>query len=86
MGSPCTRRTSTTAGVAPGCPTRSRVSTRVSPSTRRRSNREVRRVNVDFPVWMVDSLEREAQRLGVTRQSIINVWIAERLEQEPKAS
>jgi len=46
----------------------------------RRPNREQRRVNVDFPVWMVDSLDREARRLGVTRQSIIKVWIAERLE------
>ena len=42
--------------------------------------RDVRRVNVDFPVWMVESLDREANRLGVTRQSIIKVWIAERLE------
>ena len=55
-------------------------------STLRRPNREVRRVNVDFPLWMVDSLDREAQRLGVTRQSIIKVWIAEKLEQQPKAS
>jgi hypothetical protein len=46
----------------------------------RRPNREQRRVNVDFPVWMIDSLDREARRLGVTRQSIIKVWIAERLE------
>ncbi len=42
--------------------------------------RDVRRVNVDFPNWMVDALDREALRLGVTRQSIIKVWIAERLE------
>jgi hypothetical protein len=42
--------------------------------------KEQRRVNVDFPVWMVESLDREARRLGVTRQSIIKVWIAERLE------
>jgi hypothetical protein len=55
-------------------------------STLRRPNREVRRVNVDFPVWMVESLDREARRLGVTRQSIIKVWIAEKLEQQPKAS
>ena len=41
---------------------------------------EQRRVNVDFPVWMIESLDREARRLGVTRQSIIKVWIAERLE------
>ncbi len=45
-----------------------------------RPNREQKRVNVDFPVWMVESLDREASRLGVTRQSIIKVWIAERLE------
>jgi hypothetical protein len=35
-------------------------------------------VNVDFPVWMIESLDREARRLGVTRQSVIKVWIAER--------
>ena len=46
----------------------------------RRPLREQRRVNVDFPSWMVESLDREAERLGVTRQSIIKVWIAERLE------
>jgi hypothetical protein len=46
----------------------------------RRPNREQRRVNVDFPTWMIASLDREARRLGVTRQSIIKVWIAERLE------
>ena len=45
-----------------------------------RPNREQKRVNVDFPLWMVESLDREAGRLGVTRQSIIKVWIAERLE------
>jgi len=39
-----------------------------------------RRVNVDFPVWMIDSLDKEAERLGVSRQSIIKVWLAERLE------
>jgi hypothetical protein len=38
-------------------------------------------VNVDFPAWMVESLDREARRLGVTRQSVIKIWIAERLEQ-----
>ena len=39
-----------------------------------------KRVNVDFPAWMVDSLDKEASKLGVTRQSIIKVWLAERLE------
>jgi len=46
----------------------------------RRKNQEARRVNVDFPTWMIRSLDKEASRLGVTRQSIIKVWIAERLE------
>jgi hypothetical protein len=41
-----------------------------------------RRVNVDFPVWMIELLDREASRLGVTRQSIIKVWIADRLERK----
>lgn len=49
-------------------------------STASRPLKEQKRVNVDFPVWMVESLDREATRLGVTRQSIIKVWIAERLE------
>lgn len=39
-----------------------------------------KRVNVDFPAWMIESLDREASKLGVTRQSVIKVWLAERLE------
>jgi hypothetical protein len=46
----------------------------------KRPNQSQRRVNVDFPIWMIDSLDKEASRLGVTRQSIIKVWLAERLE------
>jgi hypothetical protein len=49
-------------------------------SSARRPGKEARRVNVDFPSWMVESLDREAKRLGVTRQSVIKVWIAEKLE------
>lgn len=41
---------------------------------------EAKRVNVDFPTWVVDRLDREARRLGVTRQSLIKMWIAERLQ------
>jgi hypothetical protein len=52
----------------------------------RRPGLEQRRVNVDFPSWMIESLDREAQRLGVTRQSIIKVWIAERLEHRTTAA
>ncbi|MBN2414142.1 CopG family transcriptional regulator [candidate division KSB1 bacterium] len=46
----------------------------------RRPEQEQKRVNVDFPLWMIKSLDNEARRLGVTRQSIIKVWIAERLK------
>ena len=52
----------------------------------RRPGQEQRRVNVDFPVWMIESLDREARRLGVSRQSIIKVWIAERLERRDSAA
>jgi len=47
-----------------------------------RPGQDQKRVNVDFPVWMIDSLDKEAKRLGVTRQSIIKVWIAERLQEK----
>ena len=49
-------------------------------SKAKRVLQEQKRVNVDFPTWMIDSLDREASRLGVTRQSVIKVWLAERLE------
>lgn len=45
----------------------------------RRPGQEQKRVNVDFPVWMIRSLDKEAKRLGVARQAIIKVWVAERL-------
>ena len=50
-------------------------------STIKRPNQEQKRVNVDFPIWMIELLDKEASRVGVTRQSIIKVWLAERLEQ-----
>lgn len=46
----------------------------------RRPGLEIKRVNVDFPVWMIQSLDREAARLGVTRQSLIKLWLADRME------
>ncbi|HYG63763.1 MAG TPA: CopG family transcriptional regulator [Thermoanaerobaculia bacterium] len=54
----------------------------LNPSAARRPGQEERRVNVDFPAWMVESLDREAKRLGVTRQSLIKVWIAEKLDRK----
>jgi hypothetical protein len=56
------------------------VSKHLDLSRARRPAQEQKRVNVDFPLWMIRSLDREAQRLGVPRQSVIKVWIAERLE------
>jgi len=43
---------------------------------------QTKKVNVDFPEWVIESLDREAKKIGVTRQSIIKVWIAERLKEE----
>jgi len=50
-------------------------------SKAKRPKQQQKRVNVDFPTWMIEMLDKEAGRLGVTRQSIIKVWLAERLEQ-----
>jgi hypothetical protein len=49
-------------------------------SKAKRVLQQQKRVNVDFPTWMVDSLDREASKLGVTRQSVIKLWLADRLE------
>jgi hypothetical protein len=49
-------------------------------SKSRRPLQDMKRVNVDFPLWMVRSLDKEASRLGVSRQSVIKIWLAERLE------
>jgi hypothetical protein len=43
-------------------------------------NQEQQRVNIDFPKWVVTRLDRESKRLGVTRQALVKIWIAERLE------
>ena len=45
-----------------------------------RSEQQLTRIRVDFPVWMINSLDKEAHRLGVTRQAIIKMWLAEKLE------
>ena len=50
-------------------------------STLKRPNQQQKRVNVDFPVWVINSLDKEAGRVGVSRQSIIKLWLVEKLEQ-----
>jgi hypothetical protein len=57
------------------------VSAALDLSKARRPNQAQKRVNVDFPTWMIERLDQEAGRLGVTRQSIIKIWLAEKLEQ-----
>ena len=52
----------------------------------RRPRLAQKRVSVDFPLWMVEQLDREATRLGVTRQSIVKAWLAERLEETNQGS
>ena len=54
-------------------------------SNARRVGIDPKRVNVDFPAWMVESLDREARRMGVTRQSLIKLWLADRLAQPAHA-
>ena len=56
------------------------VSGHVDWSKAKRPNEQRKRVNVDFPVWVVDGLDRQARHLGVTRQALIKLWIAERLQ------
>lgn len=56
------------------------ISRHLDLSRARRPEQEQKRVNVDFPVWMIRSLDKEAKRVGVPRQSIIKLWLAERLE------
>ena len=52
----------------------------MSTGDRRAAQLTLKRVNVDFPAWVVEALDREARRLGVTRQALVKLWIAERLE------
>ena len=55
-------------------------------SRARRPGHEQRRVNVDFPIWMIESLDREASRLGVPRQSLIKMLIAQHLQEGRSAA
>lgn len=56
------------------------ISAAVDWSKAKRPNDQAKRVNVDFPAWVVDGLDKQARHLGVTRQSLIKLWIAERLQ------
>lgn len=56
------------------------VSGAIDWSQARRPNDKPKRVNVDFPAWVVEGLDKQARHLGVTRQSLIKLWIAEKLQ------
>jgi hypothetical protein len=56
------------------------VSRHLDISKSRRRVQEQKRVNVDFPLWMIELLDKEAKRLGVPRQAIIKLWVSERLK------
>jgi len=43
-------------------------------------NEEPKRVNIDFPAWMIQSLDKEAKHVGVSRQAVIKMWLAEKLQ------
>lgn len=57
------------------------ISEHLDLSRARRPGFEQKRVNVDFPTWMIQSLDHEAKRLGVPRQSVIKMWIADRIRE-----
>lgn len=61
------------------------ISAFVDPSTITRPGLDVRRVNVDFPEWVIQSLDKESKLIGVSRQSLIKLWISERLQEERQA-
>ena len=50
-------------------------------SKSRRVNQEAKRVNIDFPLWVVEQLDKQSKRLGITRQALVKVWIAEKLKE-----
>ena len=52
----------------------------LDPSSIRHPNRKTRKVNVDLPIWMINSLDNEADRLAINRQAVIKTWLAERIE------
>lgn len=54
----------------------------INKSKSRRPNEQLRRVNIDFPAWVIESLDKEARRLGVTRQSLVKMWIAQKVKEE----
>jgi hypothetical protein len=51
-------------------------------SSIRRPGMEPRRVNVDFPEWMIEKLDWQSRLIGVSRQALVKLWISERIQKE----
>lgn len=51
-----------------------------------RPNQKHKRINVDFPLWMVEELDKASDRVGVTRQSLIKMWLADKLSLQGQAA
>ncbi len=62
------------------------VTKHLDKSKDRRVNSELKRVNIDFPVWVITRLDKEARRLGITRQSLVKMWIADKFKGDSQAS
>jgi hypothetical protein len=62
------------------------ISAWVDPKSIERPGLTPRRVNVDFPEWVIANLDIQSRRIGVSRQSLIKLWISERLQQERNAN
>ncbi len=62
------------------------ISAWIDPKSIERPGLTPRRVNVDFPEWIIKSLDAQSRVIGVSRQSLIKLWISERLQQERNAS
>ncbi|MEI6089320.1 MAG: CopG family antitoxin [bacterium] len=56
------------------------ISNMLDLSKSKRTKQNPKRINLDMPLWMLEKLDKEAERLGVTRQSVIKIWLAERLD------
>ncbi|MDL5051088.1 CopG family transcriptional regulator [Oscillatoria amoena NRMC-F 0135] len=58
------------------------ITPHIDPASIHRPGLEPRRVNVDFPEWIIDQLDRQSKLIGVSRQSLIKLWVSERMQQE----
>lgn len=55
------------------------ISAYIDLSNAKRVNFEQKRVNLDLPIWMIEQLDFEAKKLGVARQAIMKMFLAQHL-------